>query len=237
MKSPNPTIYPNNTLRVHYDVSGYNATDHGATLFDISGHNRHATIYGSPEFDGKSFVFDGSSTKKIALSNLGNSAGDWPHTVAWWQYLEPVSTNSSSEAFFIGTAASTRKVIAYSNRVKTYDKIQWSYYFYGHDFRDFTDTTADDTGVWMHVALVYDSNTNMRYKYVNGVLRLSGHGSAGSSVDNNIDANSPMFIAHDGIRNEGYFNGRIGEFVVYDTPLTEAEVIDVYNRKKNIYMS
>ncbi|MCF6149532.1 MAG: LamG domain-containing protein, partial [Candidatus Kuenenia sp.] len=86
---------------------------------------------------------------------------------------------------------------------------------------------GNSTGTWYHVVGTYNQSTGEQKLYINGVLAVTENHPAGNTIVP-LSSYSDMRIGHSRVNN-GYFNGIIDEVSVYDYPLSDQEVLDVYN--------
>ena len=73
-------------------------------------------------------------------------------------------------------------------------------------------------GKWVHVAASYDHNSGKNSLYINGHLRASQNIGKGYK----IETTSRRVLM--GLKNSGYFKGKIAEMKVYDVALNEAQI-------------
>ncbi len=76
-------------------------------------------------------------------------------------------------------------------------------------------TTTLDTGVWYHVIGTWDTSTNARFVYIDGVLDVSDAGASASS-----DPGDNIFSLGRRTGASGFANVRMDQFVVYDTVIS-----------------
>ncbi|NOY80785.1 MAG: hypothetical protein GXP31_07245 [Kiritimatiellaeota bacterium] len=94
---------------------------------------------------------------------------------------------------------------------------RFTFAFYGDDF----DTAAAYTdGDWHHWACVYDTSTNTRSIYRDGVL--IGRNTAAEDLQ--IAAGEPFYIARRGGADQGWFPGSLDEMRVWSTARTATEI-------------
>ena len=97
------------------------------------------------------------------------------------------------------------------------------------------DTGIDlPTGEWFHLMKTYDMVAGTVKVYLNGSLNLTQNTIAGNMY---IASNSDAYfrIAKNSINSDGYINGRISQVRVYDSVLTDEEVLDDYTAHDYLY--
>ena len=97
------------------------------------------------------------------------------------------------------------------------------------------DTGIDlPTGEWFHLMKTYDMVAGTVKVYLNGSLNLTQNTIAGNMYSaSNSDAY--FRIAKNSINSDGYINGRISQVRVYDSVLTDEEVLDDYTAHDYLY--
>lgn len=95
----------------------------------------------------------------------------------------------------------------------------------GYNYYVFGDSTLN----WHHFAVTYNKTTGEQKLYVNGVLRDTDLHTAGNVLVP-LTAYSDMRIGHSRV-NTGFFNGKIDDVRIFSRPLTDQEVVDIYNNQ------
>jgi len=211
-----------------YDMASFSQGDYNVS--DSSSHNRDLLVYGTPNVDSvtKSIIFDGNNDYMKYL-NIGNTAGAWSHSIAFWIYVDSQILSQSSgyqeTVFFIGQQ-DTLKSVVFKYHKPDAQTVEFQYSFWWHDTEMELGSEYFDS--WQHVVLTYDSQKNFKKVYHNGVLSnttlrtWSEHGTSESSVLN-LDVSQPIDICRDP-RNMRYFNGKLRQFQMFDRVLTPREV-------------
>ena len=88
---------------------------------------------------------------------------------------------------------------------------------------------AGNTNVWMNLVGVY--TVSNAYIYLNGVL-IATKGSGFTYT-----GTGPLIIGRQGELNSEYFDGNIGNVLIYNRALTSAEISQNYNAQKNKYLN
>ena len=97
--------------------------------------------------------------------------------------------------------------------------------FYNDDLNSGTGYT--DT-LWHFWAGVFDSYTNTRSIYRDGVLIASDHPTGSFGYENNGD---PVVIGANSYANNGYFNGKISQVSIVNAALTQSQILQWMYRK------
>jgi prepilin-type N-terminal cleavage/methylation domain-containing protein len=79
------------------------------------------------------------------------------------------------------------------------------------------------TGIWHHVAGVYDKTTSKITLYVDGVIDSTRSANWGSTI-----ANTKAYIGRNSTAANEYFNGQIDDVRVYEQSLSLAQIREVY---------
>ena len=194
----------------------------GTTIYDISGNNRNGTITGSPTWTGNYFTF---SDDYITTPNLSSAIpiSNEVHSVEVWVY----PTDNGVLVQYDGTATpnasyhfSAIEIVGGNLEVGL-----WT------GFGGLASTGnigAVSFNQWHQIVLTY--NGSVCRGYLDGVFKGSVNASFQSPMDD-----SQLFYMNFGYRtitNQGDgtdFNGRFGIIRVYNTALTDAQVLSNYN--------
>ncbi len=198
-------------------TSSYPGT--GTTWFDIAGTAQNLTLVGTPAFNNttpKYFTFNGTTQRAT-----GADTGVIPttaYTKSAWFYLNGYQDNNifSGDGHFIymGPQASVDK------------KIYCGHADWG-SFTAFPSTQTVDLSKWYNVTLTF-STTNGMALYINGVLdstytaQKTAHPGTGTV---NIGSYATGNL----------LNGRVGRALAYNTELTAAQVLQIFNATKSVY--
>ncbi|MFI6450001.1 LamG-like jellyroll fold domain-containing protein [Streptosporangium amethystogenes] len=197
----------------------------GTSAADASGHNHPLTLAGSTAWEsGKSgnalHLSNGDGYAQAAGPVLDTSAS---YTVAGWVKLDDLTTWQTAAAQ-VGTTASAFGL--------TYDPDvdKWIWSLTGSDASNpasahvEADSTAQ-TGVWTHLAGVYDSTAQKIRLYVNGTLNDEAPFSSA------WNATGPFVVGralNDG-DNTAYLRGSIDDLHAYPGALTDQEITAHYS--------
>lgn len=199
-------------------VTDYYATttsvkNRGTTWIDLTGRSNTATLTNGPGFDNAnrgSIVFNGTNQyAPIGTTGFpfGSSAGTlsaWAktNTTSGYAWIISYGTSTTSQSRFIGRVGST-------------------YYFGGYS----DDITASGVvaNTWFNMTGVYDGSNALLY--INGVLVSGPTAKSWNTVANTAQLGRQTYPAE-------YWNGNIGQVLVYNRALTASEVLQNYNTNK-----
>lgn len=207
------------------------ATGTGASVFDSGSAENTGTMTNMESEDwvqgkiGKALSFDGTNE----YVNMGNSSTMNPTSAmsitGWVKYDSYAGTQA--ENWIIGRDAAGVRAYAlgvqelFSNRLEL--QINGA-----ATIRDVGGTEIS-VGEWYHVAVTGDS-TNGWIMYINGNRKASASWSAPASVSENTYLGRRGYSAA-----EGYTDGTIDNFKIYNVALTPAQVAWEYNKGKPIF--
>jgi hypothetical protein len=205
----------------------------GTTWTDISGNGNNGTLTNGPVFgtaSGGVITFDGVND----YVNLGTSANlrfTKNFTInIWFKFnsksgIQTIISNNESAGYgiisnynlegFVGTAA---------NRIVTFYHISGTYYLVGDNLTNYNIDT------WYNVTTTYDGNTIKYYR--NGTLIDSY-----SIVGTITTSNEPLIIGTNpnsgGTNFSDFFNGNIGQTMIYNRVLSSTEITQNFNATKS----
>ncbi len=171
--------------------------------------------------------FNSNNNDRISTGFTGVS-GKQGRTVAAWIKADSIQNNNTTLVSWGGTANGTR----YSFRINTSEtdgvlgalrlEIAGTYAIGQTDLRD---------EQWHHVAVTHPAAAGI-YEvlfYVDGELELSLSGQGGSNLIINTGADNPVMLGNSFHSVGGYgFDGALDDIRIYDYPLSEAEIEDLY---------
>ena len=218
---------PTNGLVANYLFNG-NANDE-------SGNNNNGTVYGP------TLTFDRCSNPNSAYYFNGNSQyiSLPPDAFLLNEYTYSVWIKVSSfpadwdDGWMIFSPGSSNSGLCQGFSIHTLGEICGTSYNIGDNPRgSWAVTPPIETGKWFHLA--YTRSYEVLKIYINGVLMPYRHTDVYLPYPNNQQANygSPDYTALIGCRsnfkNDDYFLGIIDDLYVYNRPLTNAEVLELY---------
>jgi len=178
---------------------------------DSSGNDNHGIIYGANSVDGKdekALDFDGLDDY-VEMNDNGNFSGLSAVTVMGW--VNTTSTEDAGQRTLFSSAGYQTFI-----RHHPYHQIEsWIYTDAGNFVTYSSIPTKLNDGVWHHMALTYDRNTNTMIHYVDGVYAGSRSDLSGTML---MGAVAKIGSGLD------YFNGTIDEVKIYSRALTEGEI-------------
>ena len=221
-------IFNISDILVYYNASVSNAIQ-GTQINDLSGNGRHMNmIQGTTTVVDNAFVFDG--TNWLETSNIGNTGGNWSHSISCWVKFDewPISStgNEGWNVFNVGDGT-TRIAYVLSglwvSGANQSNNIYWTSWAYNLSL-----PALQTTNTWFHVCLVLDGTTG-KTVYLNGVQIAT----MAKSDDLNIVEDTVFQIGNPGFdhitnnRTVG-FKGKIKDIAVFNKTLTESEVNTIY---------
>uniref|UniRef100_A0A6C0BQF3 Uncharacterized protein n=1 Tax=viral metagenome TaxID=1070528 RepID=A0A6C0BQF3_9ZZZZ len=228
-----------NAGRVEYDsiqteaISSYDMSlfvEGNFTINDTTSNTRYVSVYGSPVFDStsKSLIFDGQNDY-LKNVNIGNTAGAWSHSIAFWIYLDSnILTQPSEfqETVFVIGQPEAMKSIAFKYIYMGSQEIRLTYSFLWHETE--INVGSEYLDQWQHMMLTYDGVLNIKKIYTNGVLldttnRYWSEHATDEYTLLNLNANQSIEIGRD-VQNSTYFHGKIRNFQMFNRNLTRREV-------------
>jgi len=218
---PQSGITPLSGIKAWFKASEYSGT--GAWL-DKSGNGKNATVFAgtaAKNSDGNGIVFDGQTGWQFPNPAVGNS---------WTTNVWVKDTGSSGEyCILVQRSNGPAMNVLITNAIYGGTRITSGYYAPTNGFNNLSSPIQININEWKNIQTTWDGLT--LNTYVNGAL-ASAIPYYHPSVDNG------------GVYNIGarwdepyYMTGEIGEVRVYDRPLTQAEVVSIYNESRDTYLS
>lgn len=182
---------------------------------DVSGNGNHGTAFGvsySVGVLGQAFSFGAGDRWISTPSTLTPSQS---HTISAWVNWNGHNGSDVHQAIvsWYGPAAGCGNLFLGTSRNSPEGPMR-----YGDGWTDVQATIP--TGQWVHVAATFDSSTNTRSVYLDGVLHDSF---SGCSIIHIGD----MTIARQGTLDGEYWKGEIDEVKVWDHLLTPSEIANL----------
>jgi len=204
-----------------------NTVDGGGGLLDISGNNVNADL-GNVSFDSTGYIFTGASSNRIQFTTptsfIYSAAGK---TVLMW-----VKYSSTGYVGFcgLGNAATGQSF----NLRSTAATVQYlGFMGYSADY-DPNAGSQINNNVWHLIGATFDAYGAGNLKlYVDGVNIAS----TTLTLNTGPEASNIGYIGRSshGSGNEGYFGGQVGQFMMYNRPLTAAEILQNFNATRTTY--
>jgi hypothetical protein len=201
---------------IYYLDAGYNASypGSGSSWYDLSGYNRHATLYNSPGFSASSITFNGSSS--YAESSLVTNATGNVTMIAWFQTFDRF--NDGQMIFYNGSDASANGYGFAINR----ETITDGTYFLLRGGIAWGGTNVSATAGWHHAALVVDATRSMTF-YVDGTPIVSSWAGSINTPTSKTD------IGRNDYPSQRYLTGSVAIAQMYSRALSSAEVAANFN--------
>lgn len=190
----------------------------GSTWYDLSGNNNNGTINGAAysSSQGGVFEFDGINDN-ISFSSVNNiPIGNEPYTISVWFK----SDEMPSDRGFVGWGefGLTNQVNAWRLR-NNGGSSGFRHYWWGNDL-DYN--TPMNTTTWYNAVAAYENGT--RNLYLNNVLVASD-----TPTGHNVQSAANLRIGVTAESLNEWFDGQIGQVVIYKRQATVAEVSAIYN--------
>ena len=191
----------------YYDFNGNANDDYGVYNGKWVGNEQYAL----GKF-GQAAKFDGKNNIKLNLPTMGSEIN-----VSFWFK----ANNTDNLCTMVGVPRSTNTNISNSNAIFYFynDKLVVER-FYSHGIKQTQTESKIESGIWYHISA--NINDNQAIIYLNG---------------NKVNANNTYDDYWGGVNNIGsggkrhYFNGLIDEVKVYNKPLTDDQILKLYNEK------
>jgi hypothetical protein len=187
---------------------------YGTTANDITGNANSGSLSGTPAWDlgkfGKGLAFD-ASDDIVTVSGLANDffTGSW--TQELWikttQTGNKVLTEKGSNNAFIQTNSGQIRAGTVSG-----------------DVYDTTGTPLVTDGTWHHIAVTYDTSTNLTTTYIDGVVR--GTKTAASDAGSSATA----FALGSRVGLSAMYQGQMDDVRVYNYARSAAQIAWEYNK-------
>jgi hypothetical protein len=202
-----------------FNTSSYNGT--GTTIFDISGNVRNGTITGSPTWTTNYFTFVDDYIATTNLSSAIPSANE-AHSVELWAYptdngvlVQYNNTTSPNTSYHF----SAIEIVGGNLEVGLWN---------GSAISSTGNIGAVSSNQWHQIVLTYDGSVCKGY--IDGVYK----GSVNVAWSSPMDASQAFYMnfGYSTITSQGdgtTFNGRFGIMRVYNSALTDAQVLSNYN--------
>lgn len=219
------------SLVTYYDFSqseSYPMT--GSIVKDLSAQVGNAVIEGGSTFstaNGGYLGFNGVSSRlnPVGTSTTGPNGAFFNNssfTLQFWAYWNSVGSEPAICFQGAGTNNQGLHVIIRSNKLL--------FAFFNSDL---TSNASINSGQWYNIALTYSRATGFRKSiYINGALDISATGNQYSTALNNFQIGRVNWTSGFTFTG-GYFNGFIGQFLIYGRALSLEDVRQNYNASKN----
>lgn len=221
---------------IYYDARTRVPADRDSVLHlhDLSSNKKHGVFVGNTGFDAltKRYVFDGGNDGRITIDNIGNSGGNWRHSIAVWIKFDQLVGRHN--VFSIGQTTSTGGTgKRFSALEITRDGGSSEYYLkFVHGQNNHQVNPSLINNRWYH--LCYTIVSSVSSVYIDGSLV-----STTKLNDNVIQSNSRIHIS--GVdwdsSSTGIF-GSLGHLSVYDgITLDVNQITELYNHHAIAYAS
>jgi hypothetical protein len=223
--------YVTDGLVLYYDPSNISSyPGSGTTVYDLSDNARNGTMsnitYTSPYFD-----YNGTSSQVTIADNalLEPGTGDW--TMEAWFNTTAFKTGSAGVILGKFDPGGLSADVSYSIRTNNtgivYAQIgNGTTVVNSSNYQTVLNTWVQVVYVWKNIA------TNSLETYING----SSIGSTSHSFSSILNTSANLYIgSYNGGEYAQWFNGRIGITRLYNTALSDAQVLKNYNANRGLY--
>jgi hypothetical protein len=212
---------PYDALVGYWSADGDKADTKLTTAYDLSGRGQHGTMLNdaiatdSAGKYGKGYQFDGNDNITVTQTSALRTANK---TVMGWIKVNSFDVQGLPIAHFNHYSSTTYNSI----RTEINGKFSVAYRAGGSN-QIITSSSTFSTGIWHHVAFSYSSGEP--YFYVNGILEASG-----TRTGDLASSTADMEIGK-------FFNGSVDEVMIFNQPLTQAQILAIYNNQSARFMN
>ena len=199
----------------------------GGTAHDSSGNGNHGTLFGNPQWTtghlGGALDFDGNGDYvdlpiSSLLSSLTNSTFalwvDFSNAGGGWQRIFDFGIDTTYN-MFLTPRMGTNGVMRFAITISSYN--------------DEDQTTAPSTlpSGWHHVAVTLDADKSIHSLYLDG--ELIAEKTNARYTPSSLGKTTQNWLGRSQYSADGYFDGRLDDFRIYNRVLTAEQVKDLYN--------
>jgi hypothetical protein len=234
-------------LVVYYDGKDYNSVENtitnktGVTAQNATISNTGSTITFDSEYKAWKFGGDDTRTDTFIATLPSTFVGNQAHSASIWFRMDKFinSGNTGDDALFSisasGGEGADHQALGVRLNTTFEGGYQLLYYFWGNDVQiSFPNNEFPSVNKWYHLVVTYDGE--QRYAFINGqyapIFTTSGSGTYGKLL--NLPTNAQLQL---GRRNNGgnEFYGSIANFRLYNRPISEGEIWQLYAYQKEFF--
>jgi len=214
-ESPAPVDPGTDGLAAYYKFDG--------TLADTSGNGNAAVamdneIYEESVVDGQAVSLDGiNDYLELPIGSTVASADSM--TVASWYYMRP-NTNSWQRLFDFGTSG-TEGYMFFSPQMNQGGGVRFAIEAPGSGTESLVEINTAPLDAWHHVAVVIDSTDMSLTLYLDGAVVATG---TTETLPSDLGQTTQNWLGRSQYEADGYYNGLIDEFRIYNRALSAGEV-------------
>jgi len=230
-------VYVQPSLALHLDAASFDgSTNTPSTWTDSSGNGNNGTITGAT-FDselGNWLDFDGLNDEVEIPMSFGGGG-----SIEMWVNITDINANNAIATKYT-SGTDNRSFAWYVYNSGGVGKAVFSIYYNSSGAGNAVEFDMQDyftSGQWHHIMHTFDAN-NRPTVYVDGaaISELSQYNSASQNVVYSRPSVPVVLGDWDGSTNDTYdFDGKIGQFRIYDLRLTQDQIRQNYNFTKNNY--
>lgn len=226
-------------LVLHLDTSlndSYTGT--GTIWYDISGYNKTLTLVNSPTFltgNGGILSFNGSTNYVNSTYDKSYDFLDAKFSISIWMYCNTLTANASRVMVNRATYGSNERSFEFYVQTDSVNTpfIYFGTYNAGWTYVNNNALTNITFNQWYNVVATSDGSGNGKV-YINGTLRQTNTSFNTALTKTTV----PLQIgAYSGsIGTDAYFNGYIGNVLLYNKALTQDEVLQNFNVQRQRFV-
>jgi len=199
----------------------------GSTAQDSSGNGNHGTLFGNPQWItghlGGALDFDGTGDYvdlpiSSLLSSLTNSTFatwvDFSNAGGGWQRIFDFGIDTTFNMFL-------------TPRTDTAGAMRFAITITSYNDEDQTNAPRTLPSGWHHVAVTLDADKNIHSLYLDG--ELIAENTSARYTPSSLGETTQNWLGRSQYSADGYFDGSLDDFRIYDRVLTAGQVRDLYN--------
>ncbi|MFC1604394.1 LamG-like jellyroll fold domain-containing protein [Planctomycetota bacterium] len=199
----------------------------GSTAQDSSGNGNHGTLFGNPQWItghlGGALDFDGNGDYvdlpiSSLLSSLTNSTFatwvDFSNAGGGWQRIFDFGIDTTYNMFL-------------TPRMDTAGVMRFAITISGYTDEDQTTAPSTLPSGWHHVAVTLDADNNIHSLYLDG--ELVAENTTARYTPSSLGETTQNWLGRSQYSADGYFDGSLDDFRIYNRILTAGQVEDLYN--------
>lgn len=218
------TSPPYDDLVLYWSFDGDAKDTEGTTIYDITRYNKDGTYYNNAVANSSNGLF-GNGAEFDGISDyieIGNNPVGGSKNASFSFWAKGFLSDDNDPRLFDTNGVWMRIDTGGSDDI-------------GVRVTDGVDLCGADSGIifsygaWHHLAVVFEANNELKF-YLNGVEQSTGFPYNCSAVDF-IEAGGNLRIGNEQPGTSRSFNGTIDEFMIFNTSLTEQQILDIYNNQ------
>ena len=233
-------------LVVYYDGQDYTSVENtvtnktGVTAQNATISNSGSTITFDSDYKAWKFGGTDARTDTFIATLPSTFVGNQAHSASIWFRMDKfINTgNDGDDALFSISASGGEGTDHQALGVRlntTFEQYQLLYYFWGNDVQiSFPNNETPSVNKWYHLVVTYDGE--QRLAFIDGryapVFTTSGNGTYGKPL--NLPASAQLQLGRRN-NNSNEFHGSIANFRLYNRPISEDEIWQLYAYQKEFF--